>query len=78
MKDFSEFVNYYQLDCQHHAIELASELGTLIKDFTDGFDTDMPAEWLELISKIAIGVSQKNTMLMLRCYHEWISDEDAQ
>lgn len=77
MKDFTDFVNFYNLDCQHLAFADACQLASLVLKEVATSDIEVPGELIELISKIATEISVKQSMTMLRCYHEWLSESSA-
>ena len=74
MKDFTDFINYFNLDCQHLVYGSVESLCKSIGDDESVRSAKLPQSTLNAISSIATQVNFKYTMLMLECYHRWLQD----
>ena len=75
MKDFNDFINYFNLDCQHLAVEAAVELANNIKAELDA--NSISPEIVNAIASISADTTMCYLMLMPRCYHQWLNDSES-
>lgn len=75
MKNFVDFENFFNLDCQHKAIDLASEIAKSIAQDESIQACGLSAEAVCSVANIAAHTSLKYAMLMLEAYHQWMHDQ---
>lgn len=75
MKNFVDFENFFNLDCQHKAIDLASKIAESISQDEAIQACGLSAEAIGTVANIAAYTSLKYAMLMLECYHQWTHDQ---
>lgn len=75
MKDFTDFENYYNLDCQHLALQTAHDISDSVRDSIEQRFGDVPSDVLAAIAEISANISSSYSMLMLRCYHDWLKNQ---
>lgn len=75
MKNFVDFENFFNLDCQHKAIDLASEIAKSIAQDESIQACGLSAEAISAVANISAFTSVKYTMLMLEAYHQWMQDQ---
>lgn len=74
MKDFNDFVNYFNLDCQHQMHEAAHNIADSIANELNAASID--GKLAEEIVSTVTSISIRYSMLILRCYHQWLHELD--